>query len=157
MKQNHHFLLGCFLLALMCLSCSSKQNEKRNMDELLSAISENDNAWNNFNADKIAAMFSENGTALNNNSEMLRGREAIKRYLETMQKPEKFEFKRDKVEVTLKGNMAYEIVNQAISMKYQDKEPQTVLNKYIHVWEKQKDGSWKVLIDMNNMRKPSGE
>jgi len=157
MKQNHHFLLGCFLLALMCLSCNNKQNEKREMVKLLSAISENDNAWNNLNADKIAAMFAENGTALNNNLEMLRGREAIKRYLEAMQKPEKFEVKRDKVEVTLKGNMAYEIVNQAISMKYQDKEPQTVLNKYIHVWEKQKDGSWKVLIDMNNMRKPSGE
>jgi uncharacterized protein (TIGR02246 family) len=157
MKQNHHFLLGCFLLALMCLSCNNKQNEKREMVKLLSAISENDNAWNNLNADKIAAMFAENGTALNNNLEMLRGREAIKRYLEAMQKPEKFEVKRDKVEVTLKGNMAYEIVNQTLSLKYQDKEPQTVLNKYIHVWEKQKDGSWKVLIDMNNMRKPSGE
>jgi uncharacterized protein (TIGR02246 family) len=157
MKQNHHFLLGCFLLALMCLSCNSKQNEKREMDKLLSAISENDSAWNNLNADKIAAMFAENGMALNNDSEILKGREAIKRHLETIQKPEKFEFKRDKVEVTLKGNMAYEIVNQTISLKYLDKEPQTVLNKYIHVWEKQKDGSWKVLIDMNNMRKPSGE
>ena len=157
MKQNHHLLLGCFFLVLMCLSCNSKQNEKREMDKLLSAISENDNAWNNLNADKIAALFAENGTVLNNNSEIMKGREAIKRHLETMQKPEKFEFKRDKVEVTLKGNMAYEIVNQTISLKYLDKEPQTVLNKYIHVWEKQKDGSWKVLIDMNNMRKPSGE
>jgi len=157
MKQNHHFLLGCFLLALICFSCNSKQNEKREMDKLLSAISENDNAWNNLNANKIAAMFAENGTALNNDSEILKGREAIKRHLETMRKPEKFEFKRDKVEVTLKGNMAYEIVNQTISLKYLDKEPQTVLNKYIHVWEKQKDGSWKVLIDMNNMRKPAGE
>ena len=157
MKQNHHFLLGCFLLALMCLSCNSMQNEKREMDKFLSAISENDNAWNNLDVDKIVGMFAENGTLLNDNSEMSRGREAIRRSFENAVKAEKLEFKRDKVEVTLKGNMAYEIINQTLSLKYQDKEPHTVLNKYIHVWEKQKDGSWKVLIDMNNMRKPSGE
>ena len=33
-----------------------------------------------------------------------------------------------------------------------DQAPTTVLNKYIHIWKKQKDGSWKVLIDMNNLR-----
>jgi len=155
MKQNHHFLLGCFLIALMCLSCNSKQNEKREMDKLLSAISENDNAWNNLNVDKIVGMFAENGTLLNDNSEMSRGRDAIRRSFENAVKAEKLEFKRDKVEITLKGNMAYEIVNQAVSFKYQDKELQTALNKYIHIWEKQKDGSWKVLIDMNNLRTPS--
>ena len=157
MKHNYHYLLVSFLIAIMCLSCTSKQNEKREMDKLLSAISENDNAWNNLDVDKIVGMFAENGTLLNNNSEMLRGREAIRKSFENLQKTEKLEFKRDKVEVTLKGNMAYEIVNQTVSFKYQDKEPQTEINKYIHVWEKQKDGSWKILIDMNNMRKPSGE
>jgi len=155
MKQNNHFLLGCFLIDLMCLSCNSKQNEKREMDKLLSAISENDNAWNNLNVDKIVGMFAENGTLLNDNSEMSRGRDAIRRSFENAVKAEKLEFKRDKVEITLKGNMAYEIVNQAVSFKYQDKELQTALNKYIHIWEKQKDGSWKVLIDMNNLRTPS--
>jgi len=127
------------------------------MDQLLSAISKNDNAWDNLDVDKIVGMFAEEGTLLNNNSEMLRGREAIRKSFENLQKTEKLEFKRDKVEVTLKGNMAYEIVNQTVSFKYQDKEPQTEINKYIHVWEKQKDGSWKVLIDMNNLRKPSSE
>jgi uncharacterized protein (TIGR02246 family) len=125
------------------------------MDKLLSAISENDNAWNNLNVDKIVGMFAENGTLLNDNSEMSRGRDAIRRSFENAVKAEKLEFKRDKVEITLKGNMAYEIVNQAVSFKYQDKELQTALNKYIHIWEKQKDGSWKVLIDMNNLRTPS--
>jgi uncharacterized protein (TIGR02246 family) len=127
------------------------------MDKLLSAISENDNAWNNLNVDKIVGMFADNGTLLNNNSEMLRGKEAIRKSFDSMGKTEGLEFKRNKVEVSLKGNMAYEIVNQIVSFKYPDKEPQTELNKYIHVWEKQEDGSWKVLIDMNNMRKPSGE
>ena len=157
MKHNHHSFLIFFLLAIVCLSCTSNQNDKREMDMLLSAISENDNAWNNLDADKIVGMFAENGTLLNDNSEMLRGKEAIRKSFENLQKTEKLEFKRDKVEVTLKGNMAYEIVNQTVSFKYQDKEPQTEINKYIHIWEKQKDGSWKVLIDMNNTRKASGE
>jgi ketosteroid isomerase-like protein len=53
--------------------------------------------------------------------------------------------------------MAYEIVNQIVTFKLKEQESQTILNKYIHIWEKQKDGSWKVLIDMNNLRKSSGE
>jgi ketosteroid isomerase-like protein len=88
---------------------------------------------------------------------MLRGREAIRKAFEIEQKYEKLEFKRDKVEVSKKGNMAYEIVNQTVSFKYLNLDPQVEINKYIHIWEKQKDGSWKVLIDMNNSRKPSGQ
>jgi uncharacterized protein (TIGR02246 family) len=141
----------------MGISCTTKQYEKQEMDQLLSAITENDNAWNNLDVDKIVGMFAENGTLLNDNSEMLRGREAIRKAFEIEQKYEKLEFKRDKVEVSKKGNMAYEIVNQTVSFKYLNLDPQVEINKYIHIWEKQKDGSWKVLIDMNNSRKPSGQ
>jgi uncharacterized protein (TIGR02246 family) len=123
----------------------------------MSAISENDDAWNALDVNKIVGMFAENGTVLNNNSEMLRGREAIRKSFEIEPKYEKFEFKRDKVEVKMEGNMAYEIVNQIVTFKLKEQESQTILNKYIHIWEKQKDGSWKVLIDMNNLRKSSGE
>jgi uncharacterized protein (TIGR02246 family) len=157
MKHNCKYFLIFFLLALMGISCTTKQYEKQEMDQLLSAITENDNAWNNLDVDKIVGMFAENGTLLNDNSEMLRGREAIRKAFEIEQKYEKLEFKRDKVEVSKKGNMAYEIVNQTVSFKYPNLDPQVEINKYIHIWEKQKDGSWKVLIDMNNSRKPSGQ
>jgi uncharacterized protein (TIGR02246 family) len=157
MKHNCKYFLIFFLLALMGISCTTKQYEKQEMDQLLSAITENDNAWNNLDVDKIVGMFAENGTLLNDNSEMLRGREAIRKAFEIEQKYEKLEFKRDKVEVSKKGNMAYEIVNQTVSFKYLNLDPQVEINKYIHIWEKQKDGSWKVLIDMNNSRKPSGQ
>jgi len=42
------------------------------MDKLLSAIADNDNAWNNLNVEKIIGMFSENGTLLSDNAEILR-------------------------------------------------------------------------------------
>jgi uncharacterized protein (TIGR02246 family) len=157
MKNNFNSLLVYFLLALMSISCTSKQNEKTDMNQLMTAISENDDAWNALDVNKIVGMFAENGTVLNNNSEMLRGREAIRKSFEIEPKYEKLEFKRDKVEVKMEGNMAYEIVNQIVTFKLKEQESQTILNKYIHIWEKQKDGSWKVLIDMNNLRKSSGE
>jgi uncharacterized protein (TIGR02246 family) len=155
MKNKTPLLLILFLgIGLYNLSA---QNEKKEMEQLQKAISENDNAWNNIDIDKIVRMFAENGTLLNDNSDMLRGKVAIRKYFESAEKGVKMEFKRDKVEVSLKGNMAYEIVNQTGSIKYPDKEPQTFVNKYIHVWEKQKDGSWKVLIDMNNRRPVSNQ
>jgi len=114
MKNNRLYLLIFLLLTVMCFSCSSKQNEKTDMNPLMSAISENDVAWNAFDVNKIVGMFAENGTVLNNNSEMLRGREAIRKSFEIEPKYEKLEFKREKVEVKMEGNMAYEIVNQIV-------------------------------------------
>jgi len=57
-------------------------------------------------------------------------------------KSEKLEFKRYKIEVIFKWNMAYEIINKAVSFQYQGMELITGLNNYIHVREKQKDGFW---------------
>jgi uncharacterized protein (TIGR02246 family) len=172
MKKLFYLLTALFIIIAGCNQRPKEKESKvkvkksiavlpfRNdstMDQLLSTITANDKAWDNLDVEKIVGMFAENGTLLNDNSEMLRGKEAIKKSFETLQKTQKIEFKRDKVEVSLKGNMAYEIVNQTVSFQYQGKEPQTELNKYIHVWEKQKDGSWKVLIDMNNSRTSSGQ
>jgi uncharacterized protein (TIGR02246 family) len=120
----------------------------------MSAITENDNAWNSFDVNKIAGMFAEEGTLLNDNSEILKGREAIRQSLEAWQKPTEFSFKRDKVEIKMEGNIAYEIVNQFVTFKYENQESQTEYNKYIHIWKKQGDGSWRVLIDMNDRRTP---
>jgi uncharacterized protein (TIGR02246 family) len=152
MKSIRLSMLIYILLVAMCFACTSRQNEKSDMDQLMSAISENDNAWNNLDVNKIVGMFAEDGILLNDNSEMLMGREAIKHSFEVMQKPEELNFKRDKVEVKMEGNMAYEIVNQVVTFKYKDAEPQAENNKYIHVWKKQEDGSWRVIIDMNNSR-----
>jgi uncharacterized protein (TIGR02246 family) len=156
MKHNHFSLFIFVLPALLCLSCNSKQKEQHDFDQLNVTITQLDNAWNNLDIEKIVGLFAEDGTLLNDQSEMLRGRDAIRKSFE-MSKPEKLEFKRDKVEVKMDGNFAYEIVNQVVTIKNKDEESKTFLNKYIHIWKKQKDGSWRVLIDMNNMRTPPSE
>jgi uncharacterized protein (TIGR02246 family) len=157
MKNYRHYLSILLLIIVMCLSCTNNQNEKANMNKLLSAISENDKAWDNLNVEKIVGMFAEDGVLLNDNAEILKGKEAIRKAFEMTQKFEKIEFKRDKADIKLKGKIAYEIVNQSVTYKLTDIEPQTELNKYIHIWEIQKDGSWRVLIDMNNRRPAAGK
>jgi uncharacterized protein (TIGR02246 family) len=157
MKNYRYSLVIFSLICVICSSCTNSQDAKSDMNQLMVAISENDNAWNNLDAEKIAGMFAEDGTLLNDDVETLKGKEAIRKSFEMMQKVEKIEFKRDKVDIKLKGNIAYEIVNQTITYKLTDMEPQTELNKYIHIWEKQKDGSWRVLIDMNNGRVSSNK
>jgi uncharacterized protein (TIGR02246 family) len=156
MKHNHFSLFIYVLPALLCLSCNNKQKEQHDFDQLNVTIAQLDNAWNNLDVEKIVGLFAEDGTLLNDQSEMLRGRDAIRKSFE-MSKPEKLEFKRDKVEVKMDGNFAYEIVNQVVTIKNKDEESKTFLNKYIHIWKKQNDGSWRVLIDMNNMRTPPSE
>lgn len=63
---------SCLLITTISLSCNNKSGEKNDMDKLLSAIADNDNAWNNLNVEKIIGMFSENGTLLSDNAEILR-------------------------------------------------------------------------------------
>jgi ketosteroid isomerase-like protein len=44
-----------------------------------------------------------------------------------------------------------------MALKNKDEEPQTEINKYIHIWKKQHDGTWHVLIDIVNRRTPPCE
>ena len=125
------------------------------MDKLRKAESDLADAYDRLDVNKILSIYAEDATYLIENAEMLRGKEAIRKYF-SQELPEKVQFKRDVIDLKIEGNMAYEIANQIVTIQMKGQEPQTIQNKFIHIWKKQKDGSWKVLIDMDNMRsKPS--
>ena len=156
--KNHRLLLFIYLLiCVLCLNCTGDKIEKPDLDQLNIAITELDNAWNNMDIEKIVGIFAEDATYLTEDSEMLKGQDAIRQALEAYPKTAKNEFNRDKVEVKIESNMAYEIVNQTITFQNKDEEAQTEINKYIHIWKKQNDGTWRVLIDMVNRRTPPCE
>jgi uncharacterized protein (TIGR02246 family) len=139
------------MVTLACVSGFSAQKDNSEMSKFLATVDAFDKAWDALDVDKIVGLFAEDATFLSENAPLLRGRKAIRESF-SGPKPEKLAFTRDKVEVCLEGDFAYEIVNQVVESKMKDQAPTTLLNKYIHIWKKQKDGSWRVLIDMNNLR-----
>jgi uncharacterized protein (TIGR02246 family) len=155
MKARFSTLLAVVLLVCLFSPVALAQTGKSEMDKLRKAVSDLAEAYDRFNVDKILGMYAEDATYLIEDAEMLRGKEAIRKYF-SQEWPEKVQFKRDVIDLKIEGNMAYEIANQIVTIQMKGQEPQTTPNKFIHIWKKQKDGSWKVLIDMVNMRsKPS--
>jgi uncharacterized protein (TIGR02246 family) len=147
------------LVFSVCLSTpallAQVKAKKGEMDKLRSAVDELADAYNRGDVDKILSMYTEDATYLVDEAEMLRGKEAIRKYF-SQGLSEKTQFKREIAELKIEGNLAYEIANQVVTVQMKGQPPQTIPNKYIHIWKKQKDGSWKVLIDMFNRRtKPS--
>jgi ketosteroid isomerase-like protein len=49
--------------------------------------------------------------------------------------------------VTVSGNMAYEIGDYQLTTNDASGKPATSKGKYVVIWGKQSDGSWKALVD----------
>jgi uncharacterized protein (TIGR02246 family) len=155
MKAKFSIFLAVVLLVCLFSPVALAQTGKSEMDKLRKAESDLADAYDRLDVNKILSIYAEDATYLIENAEMLRGKEAIRKYF-SQELPEKVQFKRDVIDLKIEGNMAYEIANQIVTIQMKGQEPQTIQNKFIHIWKKQKDGSWKVLIDMDNMRsKPS--
>jgi uncharacterized protein (TIGR02246 family) len=153
MKAKPSVVLAVVLLvSLFCpILLAQGQGKKGEVDKVRSAADALADAYDRLDVEKILSLYAEDATYLIEDAEMLRGKEAIRKYF-SQELPEKVEFKRDVVELKVEGELAYEIVNQVVTLQMKGQPPQTIPNKYIHVWKKQKNGSWKLLIDMFNRR-----
>jgi ketosteroid isomerase-like protein len=49
--------------------------------------------------------------------------------------------------VSVAGTMAYEVGDYQLTMNDKSGKPQTSKGKYVVIWGKQSDGSWKALVD----------
>jgi uncharacterized protein (TIGR02246 family) len=103
------------------------------------------------------AAFEDDASVLPQNSPQLKGHEAIGKFFgEMFQAPElKIEWHPLKVEVAKSGDLGYTTGVYADSVK-DPASGKTVEDhgKYLTVWKKQKDGSWKVQYDIFNTDLP---
>jgi uncharacterized protein (TIGR02246 family) len=105
--------------------------------------------WLNGDAAKVAAVFAEDGVQLGGNGKVIKGRQAIaERQKGAMQGADPGV----KVTVTtttiwLDGDTAYE--TGKYKYEYTEKgKPGVDEGQYVTVWKRQKDGSWKLSMDM---------
>jgi ketosteroid isomerase-like protein len=55
-----------------------------------------------------------------------------------------------KADMAASGDLGYTYGNYVFKSKDKEGKPVTSYGKYMSVWKKQKDGSWKVVVDMGN-------
>jgi uncharacterized protein (TIGR02246 family) len=153
----------CLLPAAMALaSCSGTTStpsqpaavDNRAADE--SAIRAADAAWSKAAGEKDLARtvsyYADTAVLMVGGSPLASGKDAIQKAFADMMANPGFalSFAPTKVEVSKAGDLAYEIGDYSITFSDKKGKPQTTKAKYVVVWGKQPDGTWKVLVDSPN-------
>ncbi|WP_372772245.1 hypothetical protein [Mangrovibacterium sp.] len=131
---------------LFFLSCENDNAEK----QLLQTIEDYENAWAAGDFLTVESFFADSAKRLHTEPYVW-DRKEIKRYFEerAAQKqpnttpPKKNDWKKDReyLEIRVECNIAYDVFT-------------TEKFKALHIWEKQNDGSWKIIYDMGMLNYP---
>ena len=151
---------ACYGLALFAFGCAQQQSapDTRAADE--AAIREADTAWSKVAAakqlDAMVAYYADDTSALWPNQPILTGKEAIRKAWEPMLQSPGFSlsFQPVKVEAARSGDLGYSQGTYELTMNDPKGNPVMDRGKYVVVWKKQADGSWKALADIFNSDLP---
>ena len=112
-------------------------------------------AFNRGDGAGMAALYTENGRSMPPNSEPLQGREAIRTFTEAGAEMGLTDLTLSTVSLESSGNnTAYEIGTYTLKVPVPGKASMTDSGKYMAVWKKQADGSWKIHSDIWNSNLP---
>ncbi len=112
-------------------------------------------AFNRGDAAGVAAIYAENARSMPPNSEAVQGRKAIRKSNEEDLKMGLTDLTLSTISVESAGsNTAYEIGTYTMRVPVPGKTDMKDLGKYMAVWKKQADGSWKIHSDIWNSNLP---
>jgi uncharacterized protein (TIGR02246 family) len=101
-------------------------------------------------AKALAALYTPDAIAFPPDSEMIRGNEAIGKFWKTTRDGGVQSATLTTLDVGRSGDVAYEVGNVSLTIQPSGKAPTTAAAKYVVVWKRQSDGSWKLHRDIWN-------
>jgi uncharacterized protein (TIGR02246 family) len=151
----------CAALAVFSGACSSTATvAPDNREADLQAIKATEAAWSKDTASKdinaFAKYYSDDATVLVPNAPVFHGMEAIKSGLKPMFSDPNFSlsFTGQAADVSKSGDLGYSQGSYTATMSDPKGKPMTDKGKYLTVWKKQADGSWKAVEDTFNSDLP---
>jgi len=141
------------------LPLSAPESALRDAD--VAAIRQADLAWSAAQAsdglDGVMPFYLDDAILLPPNSPMVIGKEAIREASAAIDSPGfSVSWKPMKVEVAQSGELGYAIGNFEGNIVDSAGNLVPVKGKYVEIWKKQADGSWKIAVDMPSTDSPSG-
>lgn len=154
MKKIYLTIIIVLFTAISLLAQNNKDSET--LAEAKLAIEKGNaqwcEAWEKGKPEMIVEIFAEDGKLLTASGKIIKGHQQLLERYQTAMAGVGKEIKNIKVTVTtinvwLDGEMVYE--TGKYSYNYQENGKPTVeAGKYVTIWKKQKDGAWKLFMDM---------
>jgi uncharacterized protein (TIGR02246 family) len=163
--QARHLSLAAVSLAVFLAGCTPAAPPPPppdTHDADVKAIKDVETAWvqafTTKDADKIATVYAEDASVLITDIPVINGIPAIKAALKPMVADKNFSitFASDKVDVAKSGDLGYSQGTYTMtSTAPKTKKAVTEKGKFVTVFKKQADGSWKALADIFNADAPA--
>ncbi|MFB3829548.1 MAG: SgcJ/EcaC family oxidoreductase [Bryobacteraceae bacterium] len=156
-------LLGAMALAVALISVGCQQTPppapKPDLKAEAAKIMEVDTAWMKAvqakDAARQASYFAEDGSAFREGYPKATGRDAIQKLVEVASRTEvSTSWSTTKLVVSEAADMAYQEGAWEAIVKDAKGKPKKEIGKFLTVWKKQPDGSWKVQADCGNLDAP---
>jgi len=152
MSKSPSFVLFLLVLALLTACQTQATSDTRADDE--TALKKLDDEWSRAagarDVDKTISYYSDDAVVMPPNIPTLAGKESIRTLWKSMLESPDFSggWKPTKVEVARSGDLAYVSGTYEFNEKDERGKPMTDKGKYLEVWKKQADRSWKCVADM---------
>jgi len=149
--------LARFAAVLLLLPCSiaAQQPDRATVSAREREIRALESAMMAAAAEKGAAgymsFYAEDAVELPNGAQMLLGKESIGRTMTFLDdRNNRLTWSPVHVDISTSGDLAYSFGNYEFRSIGKDGKPSIEHGKYTTIWKKQKDGKWKVVLDMGN-------
>jgi len=154
-------LLGCAGLLALTSACAdmhrammAERADTREAD--VQAVKAVEASWSKDAAtkdpDKFASYWAEDASVLLPGEPLINGREAAKNSMKPLMADPNFAltFSSSKAEASKGGDLVYTVGTYTMTVTGPDKKPATDKGKYVTVYKKQADASWKAVADIIN-------
>jgi uncharacterized protein (TIGR02246 family) len=162
--MRREYAAGCAVgLLLLLAGCSDTPAPKPDTSAAdLKAIKDGEIAWSadfgSRDPDKIASHYADDATLMNPDAPVIMGKDAIRTSLKDMMSDKNLalSFTTTIAQVAKSGDVAYTQGTYSMTMTNpKTKKVVAEKGKYLTVYKKQSDGTWKAIEDINNADSPA--
>ncbi len=150
MKHKLSVIAGIAIVVLLSLNIAQAQSAS-GADTLRQLEAEFMKAAAERGSQEYMSYYAEDAVELPNGADMIQGKESIAKGMSFLdQKDNHLTWTPVRADMAASGDLGYTFGTYEFRSKDKDGKPTVGYGKYASVWKKQKDGSWKVVMDMGN-------